>query len=205
MKGRDTAKPRLAAYGHSWVAGEAASRPERGVTELAAATLGMSPVNRGVGGSSAGETAALVRREGAVRAEAYLILMGLNDARLHGSSPRALEAYTSAVETVLAAIEAAGPNAVVVLVEQPPLLDYGGYPPHDQGSTAAVEEYNRRLEQVAGRHRQAVLLRVDFWDATTMLDDDGVHPNDRGHAALAAAVAQAYTEATIGRTSPVHD
>jgi lysophospholipase L1-like esterase len=184
--------PRLAAYGHSWVAGEAASHADRGLTELAAAHLGMSPVNRGVGGSSAPETAALVLREGVVRANAYLVLMGLNDARLHGSNPRALEAYTSALETVVAAIETAAPDAVVLLVEQPPLLAYGGYPPHHQGSTAAVDEYNRRMEQVAGRHRQAVLVHVDSWDATTMLDDDAVHPNDRGHATMAAAVARAY-------------
>jgi lysophospholipase L1-like esterase len=188
---RNTPTPRLAAYGHSWVAGEAASRPERGLTELAAALLGMSPVNRGIGGSSAPETAALVRREGAVRAEAYVVLMGLNDARLHGMDATALDAYTSALETVVTACEAAS-DAVVLLVEQPPLLDYRGYPPHDQGSTAAVEEYNRRMEQVAARHRQAVLVHVDSWDATTMLDDDAVHPNDRGHATLAAAAARAY-------------
>jgi lysophospholipase L1-like esterase len=205
VNGPDTAEPRLAAYGHSWVAGEAASRPERGLTELAAALLGMSPVNRGVGGSSASETAAEVHREGAIRADAYLVLTGLNDARLHGSSPAALDAYASALETVVAAFEAAAPDAVVLLVEQPPLLDYRGYAPHDQGSTAAVEEYNRRMQHVAGGHRHVVLVRVDGWDPRTMLDDDAVHPNDRGHAALAAAAASAYRAATIGRTSPVHD
>jgi lysophospholipase L1-like esterase len=205
VNGRNTGFPRLAAYGHSWVAGEAASRPERGLTEMVAALLGMSPVNRGVGGSSAGETAALVRREGAVPADAYLVLMGLNDARLNGRSPTALEAYTSALEAVVSALVAAAPDAVVLLVEQPALLDYRGYSPHDRGSTATVEAYNRRMEQVAGRHRQAVLVRIDGWDATTMLDDDAVHPNDRGHATLAAAAVSAYREATMGRTSPVHD
>jgi len=78
------AMPRLALYGHSWVAGVAASRPQRRLSDLAAARLGMTPVNLGVGGSSTIETAALVSRHGIVRAEAYLILAGLNDARLHG-------------------------------------------------------------------------------------------------------------------------
>jgi lysophospholipase L1-like esterase len=195
VNARPRAVPRLVGYGHSWVAGEGASRPECGLTELAAALLGMSPVNRGVGGSSALDTAALIRREGAVRADVYLVLMGLNDARLHGRDRQALEAYTSALETVLAACEAAAPAAAVLLIAQPPLLEYGGYPPHDQGSTAAVEEYNHRMEQVAERHPQAVLVHVDLWDATTMLHDDAVHPNDRGHATLAAAAAGVYREA----------
>jgi len=85
------------------------------------------------------------------------------------------------------------------------LFEYSGYPPHDHGSTAAVDEYNRRMAQVAGGHRQAVLVDVEEWDAATMLDDDAVHPNDLGHATLAAAAAGAYRAATIGRTRPVHD
>ena len=166
----------------------------------------MTPVNLGVGGSSTLEAAALVSRCGVVRAEAYLILTGLNDARLHGTDPAALDAYSSAMETVVTACEAAGPDAVVLLIEQPPLLDYSGYPPHDQGSLPALDAYNRRLALVADRHRQAVLVHVDGWDPATMLDDDTVHPNDRGHATLAAAAVRAYRRAVVmGRTTPVHD
>ena len=59
---------------------------------------------------------------------------------------------------------------------------------------------------VADRHRQAVLVHVDGWDPATMLDDDTVHPNDLGHATIAAAAVRAYRQAvSIGRTSPVHD
>ncbi|MEP6650805.1 MAG: SGNH/GDSL hydrolase family protein, partial [Lapillicoccus sp.] len=105
--------PRLVLYGHSWVAGEAATRPERRLSDLAGARLGMTPVNAGVGGSSAIETVALVRRHGVVRGEAYLILAGLNDAGLHGTDPAALEAYSSALDTVVTACEAAAPDAVV--------------------------------------------------------------------------------------------
>ena len=201
-----TAASRLALYGHSWVAGEAASRPERGLGDLVGAHLGMTPINLGVGGSTTLETAALVSRHGIVRAEAFLILTGLNDARLHGTDPAALDAYTSALETVVTACQAAGPDTVVLLIEQPPLLDYSGYPPHDQGSLSALDAYNRRMALVADRHWQAVLVHVDGWDPATMLDDDTVHPNDRGHATLAAAAVRAYHRAvSMGRTSPVHD
>ena len=205
MRGPTDPQRRLVAYGHSWVAGEAASRRERRLTHLAAARLGMTPVSVGVGGSSTTDTAGLVRREGAVRADAYLILAGLNDARFHGTDPAALDAYSSALEFVVNACEAAAPDAVVLLVEQPPLLDYDRFPPHDQGSGSAVDAYNRRMADVADRHRQAVLVHVDGWDATTMLDEDTVHPNDLGHATIAAAAAHAYVDASIGRTSPVHD
>ena len=198
-------RPRLAAYGHSWVSGAAASRPERGLTELAAARLGMTPVNRGVGGSSTIETATLASRDGDVRADLYLLITGLNDARLHGTDPAALDAYSSALQSVLATWEAAAPDAVVLLVQQPPLLDYRRFPPHDRGSTAAVDAYNRRMDQVARRYPQGVVVHVEGWDAATMLDDDTVHPNDLGHATLADAAVRAYRAATIGRTSPVHD
>lgn len=200
------AMSRLALYGHSWVAGEAASRPQHRLSDLVAVGLGMTPVNLGVGGSSTVETAALVSRHGVVPAEAYLVLSGLNDARLHGTDPAALDAYSSALETVVTACEAAAPDAVVLLVEQPPLLDYGGYPPHDKGSPSAVDAYNRRMARAADRHRQAVQVHVGRWDATTMLDDDTVHPNDLGHATIAAAAVRAYRRSvSMGSTSPVQD
>ncbi|MEP6649667.1 MAG: SGNH/GDSL hydrolase family protein, partial [Lapillicoccus sp.] len=108
-----------------------------------------------------------------------------------------------ALDTVVTACEAAAPDAVVLLVEQ---LDYGGYPPHDQGSALVFDAYNRRMALVADQHPRAVLVHVDGWDPTTMLDDDTVHPNDLGHATLAAAAARAYRRAvSMGRTSPVHD
>jgi lysophospholipase L1-like esterase len=198
--------PRLVLYGHSWVAGEAATRPERRFSEVTAASLGMTPVNLGVGGSSTIDTASHVSRHSTPRADAYLLLAGLNDARLNGCDPAALDAYSTALETIVTACEAVSPNAVVLLVAQPPLLDYSGYPPHNRGSDSALAAYNQRLRVVADRHPQAVMVHVDRWEPTTMLDDDAVHPNDAGHAVLAAAAIRAYRRAvSIGSTSPVQD
>jgi len=56
---------RLAAYGHSWVVGAGASRPDRCLVDTAALLLEMTPINRGVGGTSSAQTAELIRRDGA--------------------------------------------------------------------------------------------------------------------------------------------
>jgi lysophospholipase L1-like esterase len=200
------APARLVLYGHSWVAGQAATRPERRFSDVTAAILGMAPVNLGVVGSSTIDTAAQVSRHGTPRAEAYLLLAGLNDARLNGCDRAALDAYSAALETIVTACKADAPNAVVLLLAQPPLLDYSGYPPHNRGSDSALAAHNQRLGLVAERHRQAMTVHVDGWEPTSMLDDDTVHPNDLGHATLAAAAIQAYRRAaSIGRTSPVQD
>jgi len=151
------------------------------------------------------DTARLVSTRGLVRADVYLILAGLNDARLHGLDPASLDAYSTALDAVVSACEAAAPEAAVMLIQQPPLLHYNRFSPHDQGSGSAVDAYNRRMAGVAVRHRQAILVHVDGWVAATMLDDDTVHPNDLGHATIAAAVARVYRDTSIGRTSPVHD
>jgi lysophospholipase L1-like esterase len=196
---------RLAAYGHSWVVGQGASRAERGLVDIAAFLLGMEAKNLGVSGSSGIQTAALIRRQGAVRADAYLVLIGLNDARRHGLDPVALDAYTEALEEVVDSCAAAVTGTPVLLVLQPRLLDYRRHPPHNIGSTAAVAAHNERMRQVTGRHVHAVGVDVTEWDARSMLDADTVHPNDLGHASIGAAVARAYQAWSIGRTSPVHD
>lgn len=112
---------RLVAYGHSWVAGDGATRPERRLVDVAALRMGLTPVNLGIGGSSSGQTADLVRREGAAPADAYLIVTGLNDARLHGGDPAALEAYAGALDVVVGGCAATSPESVTLVVRQPPL------------------------------------------------------------------------------------
>lgn len=198
-------RPRLAAYGHSWVAGAGASRPDRCLVDTAALLLEMTPINRGVGGTSSAQTAELIRRDGAAPADAYLIMTGLNDARLHGLNPAALDAYTRALKAVVDTCGAQTTRAPVLLVEQPPLDDYSKHEPHNRGSTAAVAAYNQRMHKVAARHWQTALVKVTDWDAWSMLASDTVHPNDLGHATIGAAVARTHQAASIGRPSRLHD
>lgn len=195
----------LVAYGHSWVDGDGATAIHRRMVEQVAALLGLRADNRGVGGSASRHTAALVRAERPPPATAYLLMTGLNDLRLHGDDARAIDAYGAAARTVVEACLAAASDATTLVLEQPPLHDYSKHAPHDRGSTALVRSYNQRLHNEVGGQRGVVMVRVADWDPATMLDDDTVHPNDFGHATIAAAAAAAYRASSMGSTSPVHD
>ena len=207
----------LVAYGHSWVQGDGASDPSLRMVDLAAQALGLGQCNLGVGGSSTIETAALVGQQPPPPAQLYLLLTGLNDLRLRGRAREALARYTDALRSVLAACRSSAPDALVIAVEQPYLLDYSLYPPHDRGSDAAVDRYNAVLRRVAAESASqsgvVVVAPVTDWDAATMLADDTVHPNDAGHAALANSVvgsvaayrSTAAVASIMASTKPVQD
>lgn len=197
-------RPRLAAYGHSWVAGEAATTPARCFVALVAAELGASLDNRAVGGSATSDLARLVDRDECPPADLFVVMSGLNDARLHGDQTLARKDYERHLNHLLTAFRAAAPTAQVVCVEQPPLLDYSGYPPHDHGSTSVVSDYNDTLRRTADA-RNATVAPVVGWDPARMLDADTVHPNDSGHALLASVVLAVLASSPIARTRPVHD
>lgn len=188
----------LTAYGHSWVGGAGASAPTTRLVDRTARALGLRVDNRGVSGTASPDTADLIRREPPPPSAAFLIMTGLNDARLHGRTARGTEQYREALTQILAAITTTAPAAAVVLVEQPRLLDYSGYAPHDQGSDDAVDRYNAVLSEVASRFDAAVTARVADWEPGSMLDDDAVHPNDAGHAAVALAATAALAVTADG-------
>src|SRR5688572_17460516 len=123
----------LAAYGHSWVAGEAATDESHGFVELAARQLALDPINRGVGGSASPDTAAQLSRERPPTAEIFVVMTGLNDARRYGDSAEALDTYAVALKSIFDEFSRASPAARLLAVEQPHLLDYSLYPPHDRG------------------------------------------------------------------------
>lgn len=180
----------LVAYGHSWIDGDGASGPERNLVSVAAVRLGLAAANRGVGGSRSVETAALVAADPPPSAaRAVLLMTGLNDGRFSGVADSALAAYADAVDVILKAVRHAAPLAAVVAVEQPHLVDYSLHSPYDNGSDAVLDAYNGVLRRIAATHDGVDVVRVPGWDPLTMLSDDTVHPNDLGHAELAAAVA----------------
>lgn len=183
----------LTAYGHSWIDGDGASDPSRCLVRLAASALGLEADNRGVGGSRSTATAQLVVARPPAGSRVVLVMTGLNDVRLHGRA--ALAPYADAIDTILTTVRRAVPEALVVTVEQPRLVDYSRHAPHDRGSDDLVDALNATLRTVAGAHPGVLVVPVPGWDRETMLAPDTVHPDDAGHAYLAAAVVEAVRAA----------
>ena len=185
----------MVSYGHSWIDGDGASGPASCLAARVAAGLGLDLDNRGVGGSSSTGTAALVQADPPPGADLYLLMTGLNDLRLGGDTPSYLGQYADALRTVLAGFSEAAPDALVVAIAQPHLLDFSLHAPHNRGSNALVDTYNELLRRVAGEYSQVVVAEAAGWNAATMLDADTVHPNDAGHQCLAGAAVAAATAA----------
>jgi lysophospholipase L1-like esterase len=180
--------PTLLAYGHSYVDGDGASAPSRCFAALTAEALSYVLRNEAIGGSLSTRTAAQVTADRPSAADRYLLMTGVNDARLYGDLAGALADYGDALAMIFETFTATSPRAQVITVEQPYLLDYTQHSPHDKGSNKLVDKYNDQLRQVAQRCPHVVVTAVEGWDPATMIADDTVHPNDLGHRELAAAV-----------------
>lgn len=188
---QDPTLGRLAAYGHSYVQGAAATAPSRRFVNIASSKLGCAFDNNGVGGSLSTDTVRLVTTNPPPPAEYYLLMTGLNDARLYGGELTGIRTYATALAAVFEAFEMVNPSSQVIAVEQPYLCDYSQHSPYDKGSDALVDAYNRQLREVAASYASVVLARVGFWNKRTMIAADTVHPNDLGHREIARAVCQA--------------
>jgi lysophospholipase L1-like esterase len=186
----------MTAYGHSWVAGEAASDDAHAFVALAAAELGLEADNRGVGGSHSPATARVVAEDPPTGSAVVVVMTGLNDLRAAGTDPAGPRQYADALHAILRTVRTSAPDAVVVAVEQPHLAVYDRHPPHDRGSSDLVDAYDRVLRDVVAAHPGTRLATVPGWDPGTMLAADTVHPDDLGHAVLARAVVDAVRAAT---------
>lgn len=187
----------LSAYGHSWVAGTGASRPTRRLVDLVAGAIAATPRNLGVSGSLSADTAQAASRSAQPAADVYLVMTGLNDARMYGGSESGLARYAAALITTYDGLARTASHAPVLAVEQPHLFDYSLHAPFHQGSNVVIDAYNETLRSVAARYDNVVLVRVGGWEPQAMLDDDTVHPNDAGHAQIAKALVQAHCDLVV--------
>jgi lysophospholipase L1-like esterase len=181
------------------VFGTGASRHESGFSSLTARALGLRHDNRAESGSLSTDTARLVVASPPPPAGLFVLMTGLNDARLNGDAPTAREAYADALALVFRAFRQAVPGGPVLALEQPHLDDYLGYEPFDQASDAVVDAYNATLRQVASQHPATSVVVIENWDVHTMVAADGVHPNDAGHRQIAQAVVRAALAGTFSR------
>jgi lysophospholipase L1-like esterase len=184
----------LTAYGHSWIQGDGASHTSHRLVDVAARQLGCVPNNLGVGGTLSTQIADLVDRESPPASLLYLVMTGLNDARLHGASLEAMKSYAAALQTIFHALTTANPAALTIALEQPHLADYSRHAPHNRGSDALIDAYNRRLRAVSTGRPRVLVAAAAGWDPPMMLSVDTVHPNDAGHAELARAVVRVADE-----------
>lgn len=166
------------------------------MVELVGSALHLEVGNHAVGGSQSTATARLVSEEPPPPTDLALVMTGLNDVRLRGEDPRCMEEYAASLESVITAVLRSNPEAHIVVLEQPMLLDYSHHAPHNRGSDRLVTELNSALRRVTERHSAVTVVPVPAdWDPRTMLSEDTVHPNDAGHACLANAVVSTLSAA----------
>lgn len=180
--------PVLAAYGHSYVQGSAATRTTKRFVNIATTRLGFTLENNGVGDSVSTETAEMVTVSPPAAADYYVLMTGVNDARLYGWRCVAMDDYAIALGRIFDAFFAANSRCEVAAVAQPHLCNYSRHAPYDQGGDELIDAYNKRLGEVVGLYPQVKLATTGCWDKHTMLAVDTVHPNDLGHRELAQAV-----------------
>ena len=150
--------------------------------------------NRAHSGSLCTETALLVASSAPPPASVFVLMTGLNDARLNGgAAAQARAAYAEALEVVFRAFRQASPEALVLALEQPYIGDYAGYAPFHRASDGAIDAYNATLRGAASRYQFARVVAIEGWQLNTMIATDGVHPNDHGHRHLAQAVVTAWS------------
>lgn len=173
---------RLLVYGHSMPAGGGASDERLGYAEVAEDLTGLVLDNRSVGGASASMVAnALAEYPAARPRDAVVIHVGMND--VFRQRENAVEAGRGAVQRLLY-WTAAAKRRVLVLECQP--SDWMDTPPRVD-LQVAYDAWNTMLrEEAAGQPGVDVLDTCESWDPLAYTDPPQYHPNDEGHALIAA-------------------
>lgn len=175
----------LLAFGDSITAGLGGAHP---YAPQVAARLGYTLDNRAVSGTRAAEHVAAIEAATFAPHDRALWLSGYNDMR----AGTALDAYADALRAGLAACP-----VPLLLGNCLRMQDYGTVPGWDAGSDARVDAMNAVIAEVVTGFPLVTLI-----DACAAFDpmntDDGVHPNDAGHAQLAQAFAPWRVWAPMG-------
>lgn len=81
----------------------------------------------------------------------------------------------------------------VLLLKESYLADWSQGAPYSQGSDAACDAYNAIIASIGAKYPNVTVVDPSsVWDKASMIySTDLIHPNDKGHAALAKVMAQA--------------
>jgi lysophospholipase L1-like esterase len=191
------AQRRWLAYGDSITEGWGASTPGRTWLTTAARRLGLEAVNFGYAGSGRGELA-VAEAMAAVPADVITIAFGTNCWGMIAFTEELLEAT---VRAFVASVRAGHPRTPIVLVS--PIVR--------PGAETAPNRVGVTLAQLRAAYERAALSLAVTGGGITLVRGrelvragqlaDGIHPDDAGHAAVAAAVAPAVS-AAIQLASP---
>ena len=147
-----------------------------------AGMIGKAVYNTGVSGSMASEN--IERTQGAIdrfHPAFMLILYGYNDIVHSFGVPSTIEALDQMV------VICKENHVVPVLATYPePIGDHAAYAP-------TVLVLNSRIRALANTHGiSCVDLQPEFADSTTLMEDDGLHPNDAGTQVMAISFAELF-------------
>jgi lysophospholipase L1-like esterase len=178
------AQRRWLAYGDSITEGWGASSPGRTWLATAARHLGLEAVNFGYAGSGRGELV-VAEAMAAVPADVITIAFGTNCWGMIAFSEDLLEAT---VRAFVATVRAGHPRTPVVLVS-PVVRPDAETTPNRLGETLSGlrAAYERAALSLGAADPSTTLVRGRELVTAGQLAD-GIHPDDAGHAALAAAV-----------------
>jgi len=188
----------IAFFGDSITAGAGASTTANRWSTLVASAEGFSEENLGIGGTvlqnSLGNSGNGLDN-GRDRYTSILslfpnriyIMYGLNDLRLNDPAITVANFQNDLLE-VVAGLLSAGHHGGNIILCSPPYMKptfYSQYAPYDGGSEAKHEQYADAVQAVAAAKKCVYVdiyrqMRDNGGDA--LITNDGVHPNDSGHA-----------------------
>lgn len=149
---------------------------------LARKANGARVVNRALGGQTTAEAIASFLQSAAHGANWFLILLGTNDARRHGSVTGARmasgEETTRNIRLLLAMARAEGKARAVIIT--PPPVGWGAEAGRDHGVYWLPEDLEDVRQAVLAADPAAVDLFSAFMPTDEFLSEDGVHPTFEG-------------------------
>ncbi|GAA4927949.1 GDSL-type esterase/lipase family protein [Streptomyces coeruleoprunus] len=185
-------RPRWLVHGDSITEGWWSTRPAHAWPAVAGRALGLDPVNLGYAGSARGEQA-VARQLATLPGDLITLAFGTN---CWWPVPTPAPLMYEVTRAFVRLVREGHPDTPVLLVSPllRPAAEDTAHPPGDALAElrAAMEEAVRDLV-AAGDGRLALLPGREVLRPEHLAD--GLHPNDAGHARLAAAVAGALREA----------
>jgi lysophospholipase L1-like esterase len=180
---------RLVIFGHSMPEGGGASDVAHGYAELTAEATGLQLVNLSEGGTVASTAANTMASSAAVGPhDAVVIHTGMND--IFRRRDDAADLGREAIERLLAGTAEAKHRVLVLECQPDSWLDT----PPAVDLQAAYDAWNQMIREEAVAWPGVELLDTCAeWDPKQFTDPPKYHPNDEGHALIAAALTALLT------------